>query len=61
MEIFGTGKTTRICADSKGKATATDRVIFLSDINPFEKFANNDEVVRLDVDFVEESTKYFIG
>lgn len=59
--ISDTDKTTRIWADSKGKATATDRVIFLSDINPFEKFANNDEVNRLDFDFVEASTKYFIG
>lgn len=59
--ISDTDKTTRIWADSKGKATATDRVIFLSDINPFEKYADNDEVNRLDFDFVEASTKYFIG
>ncbi|MEM5811030.1 MAG: DNA methyltransferase [Candidatus Aenigmatarchaeota archaeon] len=59
--IAYTDKTTRIWAETKGNATATDRVVFLSDINPFKKFADNDEVERLDFKFVVESTKYFIG
>lgn len=59
--ISDTDKTTRIWADTKGKATATDRVVFLSDINPFEKYADNDEVEKLNFKFVEKSTKYFIG
>lgn len=59
--ISDTDKTTRIWADSKGNATATDRVVFLSDINPFEKFADNDDVEKLDFKFIVKSTKYFIG
>jgi hypothetical protein len=59
--ISDTDKTTRIWADSKGNATSTDRVVFLSDINPFEKFADTTEVEQLNFRFVEKSTKYFIG
>jgi site-specific DNA-methyltransferase (adenine-specific) len=59
--ISDTDKTTRIWADTKGNATATDRVVFLSDINPFEKFADNDDVEKLNFKFIEKSTKYFIG
>ena len=59
--ISDTDKTTRIWADTKGKATATDRVVFLSDINPFEKYADNDDVEKLNFKFIEKSTKYFIG
>jgi DNA modification methylase len=59
--ISDTDKTTRIWAETKGNATATDRVVFLSDINPFEKFANPTEIEELDFEFIENSTKYFIG
>lgn len=59
--IADTDKTTRIWADTKGNATATDRVIFLSDINPFDKFSDNEEIEQLDFKFIEKSTKYFIG
>lgn len=59
--ISNTDKTTRIWADTKGNATATDRVVFLSDINPFEKFADITEVEKLNFRFVAKSTKYFIG
>ncbi|MDP3462314.1 MAG: DNA methyltransferase [Bacteroidales bacterium] len=59
--ISDTDKTTRIWANTKGNATATDRVVFLSDINPFEKFEDNDEVEKLNFKFIEKSTKYFIG
>ncbi len=43
------------------RIAATDRVVFLSDINPFEKFADIKEVEKLNFKFVEKSTKYFIG
>jgi DNA modification methylase len=60
-EILDTDKTTRIWGDTKGNATAIDRVIFLSDINPFEKYSDVTEVEKLDFKFVEKSTKYIIG
>lgn len=59
--ISNTDKTTRIWADTKGNATATDRVVFLSDINPFEKFGDITDVEKLSFGFVEQSSKYFIG
>jgi DNA modification methylase len=59
--ISHTDKTTRIWADTKGNATATDRIVFLSDGNPFEKFSETTEVEKLNFKFVEKSTKYFIG
>jgi site-specific DNA-methyltransferase (adenine-specific) len=59
--ISDTDKTTRIWADTKGNATATDRVVFLSDGNPFEKFEDITDVEKLNFKFVEKSTKYFIG
>lgn len=59
--ITDTDKTTRIWGDTKGSATATDRIVILSDINPFEKFANNGDVESLDFKFVNKSTKFFIG
>lgn len=59
--ISDTDKTTRIWADTKGNATATDRIVFLSDGNPFEKFADTEEVVKLNYRFVVKSTRYFIG
>jgi hypothetical protein len=34
--IQGADKTTRIWGETKGKATATDRIVILSDVNPFE-------------------------
>jgi hypothetical protein len=59
--IADTDKTTRIWSETKGNATATDRVVFLSDINPFEKFANPAEIKKLNFKFIQKSTKYFIG
>ena len=59
--ISDTDKTTRIWADTKGNATATDRVVFLSDINPFEKFAKCKDIQPMDFKFIEKSTKYIIG
>jgi hypothetical protein len=54
-------KTTRIWGESKGSATAIDRIVILSDINPFEKFKTDGSFETLDYDFVLESTKYFIS
>jgi len=59
--ISDTDKTTRIWADTKGNATATDRIVFLSDINPFEKFSKNSDIKPIDFKFIEKSTKYIIG
>lgn len=58
--ITDTDKVTRIWGDTKGSATATDRIVILSDINPFTKFKKRD-VESLDFKFVRESTKFFIG
>ena len=58
--ISKTDKTTKIWAETKGNATTTDRIIFLSDINPFERFYNNNEIEKLNFLFVEKSTKYFL-
>jgi hypothetical protein len=54
-------KTTRIWAETKGNATTTDRIVFLSDINPFEKFSQNKEIEPLNFKFIEKSTKSIIG
>jgi hypothetical protein len=59
--IIDTDKTTRIWGDTKGSATATDRIVILSDTNPFTKFKNQKEIVPLQYKFVQESTKFFIG
>ncbi|HMJ69647.1 MAG TPA: DNA methyltransferase [Cyclobacteriaceae bacterium] len=59
--ISDTDKTTRIWADTKGNATATDRVVFLSDINPFLGKKDIGKMDKLDYKFVQKSTKYFIG
>lgn len=53
-------KTTRIWGETKGSATATDRVVILSNINPFEKFKNTPDVEPLVEEFVESSTRYFM-
>ena len=59
--ITDNDKTTRIWGETKGSATATDRIVILSDINPFVKFAEKGEIDKLNYNFVEQSTKYFIG
>jgi DNA modification methylase len=58
--IEDTDKTTRIWGDTKGSATTTDRIVFLSDINPFEKFKDNEDIEILDFDFVQSSTDSFM-
>lgn len=48
-------------SDTKGAATATDRIIILSDINPFEKFSHQTTVETLDFNFVQSMTDFFLG
>lgn len=59
--IADTDKTTRIWGDSKGVATTTDRIIILSDINPFKNTKTIEGFEPLDFTFIEESTKSIIG
>jgi site-specific DNA-methyltransferase (adenine-specific) len=59
--ITSSDKTTRIWGDKKGIATTTDRIVILSDINPFEKFEDKIVIEKLSLESVEEITKYFIG
>jgi DNA modification methylase len=54
-------KTTRIWGDSKGVATATDRIVILSDINPFLDRQIEKSVESLDYDYILECTRFFIG
>jgi site-specific DNA-methyltransferase (adenine-specific) len=59
--IQGFDKTTRIWGETKGKATATDRIIILSDINPFKENLRLNGESDLTYDLVKESTKHFMG
>ncbi len=54
-------KTTRIWGDTKGKATATDRIVILSDINPFEKNYRMNGKSILTYELIKESTRHFLG
>lgn len=58
--IQSSDKTTRIWGKSKGKATSIDRIVILSDINPFKnnKRLNGKSVITFDL--LKESTKYFM-
>lgn len=59
--ITDADKTTKIWGDTKGTATARDRIVILSDIDPFEKFKDNKSIEKLNFKQIEKSTKYFIG
>lgn len=59
--IGNTDKTTRIWGDTKGSATTTDRIVILSDINPFIKFKHVIDVQPLEFSFIEESTHAFLA
>ena len=59
--IQGTDKTTRIWGATKGKATATDRIVILSDINPFEGNKRINGKSILTYELIKESTKHFLG
>ncbi len=59
--IQGADKTTRIWGETKGKATAIDRIVILSDINPF---LNNNRIngkSNFTYKLIQESTKHFLG
>ena len=59
--IQGADKTTRIWGETKGKATATDRIVILSDVNPFENNQRLNGKSVLTYDLIKESTKHFMG
>lgn len=59
--IIDSDKTTRIWGSTKGSATATDRIVILSDVNPFEVNKNKTNIETLNIEFIEEMTRYFIG
>lgn len=59
--IQGVDKTTRIWGETKGKATATDRIVIVSDVNPFinNERLNGEKTVTYEL--IQESTKHFLG
>jgi hypothetical protein len=59
--IQGFDKTTRIWGETKGKATAADRIVILSDINPFKENHRLNGESDLTYDLIKESTKHFKG
>ncbi|RDK82766.1 DNA methyltransferase [Marinirhabdus gelatinilytica] len=59
--IQGVDKTTRIWGETKGKATATDRIVIVSDINPFENNERLNGENILTYEAIQESTKHFLG
>lgn len=61
--IQGVDKTTRIWGETKGKATATatDRIVILSDINPFKNNNRINGKSNFTYKLIQESTKHFLG
>lgn len=59
--IQGADKTTRIWSETKGKATATDRIVILSDINPLQNNVRLNGKSDLTYEMIMESTKHFMG
>ena len=59
--IQGADKTTRIWGETKGQATATDRIVILSDINPLENNERMNGKSVLTYKMIQESTKHFMG
>jgi len=54
-------KTTRIWRETKGKATATERIVILSVENPFENNQRLSGKSVLQYDQIKGSTKHFMG
>ena len=54
-------KTTRIWGETSGKATATDRIVILSDSNPFIDNNRLNGESELTYELIQESTKFFLG
>lgn len=46
--------------ESKGKTTATDRIVILSDVNPLENNQRLNGESVLTYDLIKESTKHFM-
>lgn len=59
--LQGVDKTTRIWGETKGMATATDRIAILSDINPFEGNNRLNGKSVLNYELIQESTIHFLG
>lgn len=59
--IQGFDKTTRIWGETKGRATTVDRIVILSDINPFEKNERLNGESTLTYESIIESTRNFLG
>ena len=59
--IQGVDKTTRIWGETKGKATATDRIVIVSDHNPFLNNRRLDGEISISYKEIQESTKHFLG
>ena len=54
-------KTTRIWGSTKGKATAIDRIVILSDSNPFVNNNRLNGSAFITHELITESTKHFLG
>lgn len=53
-------KTTRIWGETKGKATTTDRIVILSNTNPFENNNRLNGESVLEYDIIRRSTEMFL-
>lgn len=59
--IQSSDKTTKIWGNTKGKATTIDRIVILSDINPFRNNKRLCEEAHLTYELIQTSTKAFLG
>lgn len=59
--IQSSDKTTKIWGDTKGKATAIDRIVILSDIDPFKENKRLNGESHLTHKIILDSTKAFFG
>lgn len=59
--IHSSDKTTKIWGDTKGKATTIDRIVILSDINPFRNNNRLSEGTYLPYELIKITTKAFLG
>lgn len=58
--IKDSNKTTKIWGNGKGKATKIDRIVILSDINPFKNNVRLNGELKLTYDIIQKSTKKFL-
>lgn len=54
-------KTTRIWGETRGEATAIDRIVILSNINPFQTRVLPSGIEPLNIEMLDQSTKFFLG